>query len=539
MRKPQKFLAMFLAAGMIAAGVTGCGQQGAGGTGTASVPESGAVNELVVAVGDMADGSYDACLGYGMYGTNIFYSSLVKIGKDIGVEKDLAKDYTISEDGLTYTFNLRDDVKFSDGEPLTAEDVVFTFETIKENASSVDVSMMDSVKAKDDYTVEFKLTHPFSPFLRTLALQGIVAKHAYGENYAANPVVSGPFKVKQLDVGQQLIVEANDYYYGTKTPFSQITFLDIDEETALSYAQAGTLDVVKINPEYAYEKVDGMHLETYATSDNRGFNLPCIPETTLSDGKVVGSNVTSDPAVRKALNIGVSRKTIIDNALNGIGTPAWVRFENLPWANMEPGLKDGQVDEACALLEDAGWVDEDGDGFREKDGVDCEFSITGRTDDLQRYNLAVAFAEDAKKLGIKINAEAKDWTTCKDIARKSPTCIGTGDYCFVDVYNAFHSSYGQPDVVSLSNSGMYQNDVVDGYLEEAMLATDDKTAIDLLMKAQYDGKTGPNVDFPYIWLVNIDHTYFIKDNVDVGTQMVHPHGHGTPIIQNLNEWTAK
>lgn len=494
-------------------------------------------DELVIAVGDMTDGTYDACMGSTMYGTDIFYSSLLKVNKEIGVDPDLAKDYTVSDDGLVYTFNLRDDIKFSDGEPVTAEDVVFTFETIKETGGSVDVSMMDKVEALDDYTVRFTLSRPFSPFVRTVALQGIVAKHAYDENYAANPVSSGPFKVKQLDIGQQLIVEPNEYYYGDKPEFSQITFLNIDEETALSYAQSGMLDVVKINPEYAYEEVEGMHLETYATSDNRGFALPCIPETELSDGRIVGNNATCDPAVRKALNIGISRQEIIDNALNGIGTPAWVRFQNLPWANMEPGLEDGQVEEACKILEEAGWVDEDGDGVREKDGIKCAITITGRTDDLQRYNLAVALAENAKPLGIDITAEAADWTTCKEEGRLKPTCIGTGDYSFYDVYSAFSSDFADPELVSLSNSPMYTNEKVDEYLNKAMAALAEEEAIENLMLAQYDGETGVNVDLPYIWLVNIDHTYFVRDGLDVGDQMVHPHGHGLPIIQNMNEWT--
>lgn len=498
-------------------------------------------DELIVAVGDMTEGDYDACQGYTMYGTNIFYSSLLKINKEIGTEGDLAEDYQIREDGLIYTFNLRDDVKFSDGKPVTAEDVVFTYETAKETGASVDLTMMDKVEALDDTTVQFTLNKAYSPFIRTVALQGIVAKHAYGEDYAADPVASGPFKVKQLDVGQQLIVEPNEYYYGEQSEFTQITFLNIDEETALSYAQAGTLDVVKINPEYAYEEVGGMHLETYATSDNRGFALPCIPEEETEDGTIVGNNVTCDVAVRKALNIGTDREVIIENALNGIGTPSWVRFENLPWANEEPGLEDGQVEEACKLLEEAGWVDTDGDGVREKDGSKCELTITGRTDDLQRYNLAVAFAENAEQLGIKITAEAKDWTTCKEEGRRNPTCIGTGDYNYIDVYNAFASEFADPSSVSLNNAAMYQNETVDGYLEQALAVTTEEEAVWYLKKAQYDGKTGPNVDYPYVWLVNIDHTYFVRDGLDVGEQMVHPHGHGLPIIQNMNEWkyTAK
>ncbi len=492
--------------------------------------------ELVIAVGDMTEGDYDACKGYTMYGTNIFYSTLLKFNKDLETEPDLASDYTVSDDGLYYTFTLRTDIKFSDGEQVTANDVVFTYRTAKETGASVDLTMVEEIEAVDDHTVQFKLNRPYSPFVRTVALQGIVAEHAYGEDYAENPIASGPFKVKQLDIGQQLIVEPNEYYYGEQGNFAQITFLNIDEETALTYAQSGMLDVVKINPEYAYEEVAGMHLETYATSDNRGFSLPCIPESTNASGVVVGNNATSDIAVRKALNIGISRQEIIDNALNGIGTPAWVRFENLPWANEEPGLEDGQVEEACKILADAGWIDTDGDGIREKDGVKCEFTITGRTDDLQRYNLAVALAQNAEQLGIHIIAEAKDWTTCKEEGRTNPTCIGTGDYNFIDVYNAFSSEYADPNLVSLSNPAMYTNETVDEYLQKALEAKTEEEAIQNLKLAQYDGKTGPNVDFPYIWIVNIDHTYLVRDGLDLGEQMIHPHGHGLPIIQNMNEW---
>lgn len=83
---------------------------------------------------------------------------------------------------------------------------------------------------------------------------------------------------------------------------------------------------------------------------------------------------------------------------------------------------------------------------------------------------------------------------------------------------------------------MYTNKKVDEYLQQAMEARSEEEAVEYLKKAQYDGETGPNVDFPYIWLVNIDHTYFVRDGLDIGEQMVHPHGHGLPIIQNLNEW---
>lgn len=543
----KKLIALTTAAVLVAAMLAGCGgnktNTSESTTSVAQTEQSSSASEsrdsLVISVGGgMDDGNFDPCKGYGTYGYGLFHTALLKITTDVQTECDLATEYTVSEDGLTYSFAVRDDVKFSDGQPLTAKDVVFTFETAKNSGSSVDLTMLDKVEIVDG-KVQFVLNKAYSPFVRTVALLGIVPEHAYGDSYSTNPIGTGPFKLKQLDVGQQLIIEPNEYYYGTQSQFKQITFLSIDEEAALAAAKSGQLDIVMVNPEYANEAVDGMHIETIKTSDNRGFNLPFVPETTNAAGNVVGNNVTSDLAVRKALNIGINRQEIINNALNGIGTASWVRFEGLPWASEQPGLEDGKVEEAQKLLEDAGWIDTDGDGIREKDGIKCEFKISGRTDDLQRYNLAVAFSENAKQLGVNIIAEALDWATCKETARNTPTCIGTGDYSYIDVYNAFHSSFGGVDTVSLSNSAMYSNPTVDSYLDAMLAATTESEAIELAKKAQYDGETGVNVDLPYIWLVNIDHSYFVRDGLNLGTQRIHPHGHGAPVIQNLNEWSYK
>ncbi|MDF2510727.1 MAG: peptide/opine/nickel transporter [Herbinix sp.] len=538
----KRITLLFILATLSLSALTGCmGNSNNNEETVTPAPESSSSisqDSLVISIGsEFADGNFDPCTGSGTLGYDLFHTSLLKITTEVKTECDLATDYKVSEDGLIYTFTLRGDVKFSDGQSLTPEDVVFTFNTAKVSGSSVDLTMLEKAEVTQGNKVQFTLNKAYSPFTRTVALLGIVPEHAYNDTYASNPVGTGPFKVKQLDVGQQLIVEPNEYYYGTQSQFKQITFLSIDEETALAAAKSGQLDLVMVNPEYAKETVNGMHIVNIKTSDNRGFNLPTAPETVNSAGETVGNNVTSDPIVRKALNIGISRKEIIDNALNGIGTASWVRFEGLPWANEEPGLKDGQVEEAKALLEEAGWIDTDGDGIREKNGLKCEFRITGRTDDLQRYNLAVALSENAKPLGINIIAEALDWSTCKQIGRNVPTCIGTGDYSFIDVYNAFHSSFAGADVVNLSNSAMYRNPTVDGYLDAMLAATSEDEAIELCKKAQYDGTTGANVDFPYLWLVNIDHTYFVRDGLDLGTQRIHPHGHGAPVIQNLNEWT--
>jgi peptide/nickel transport system substrate-binding protein len=496
-----------------------------------------AQDSLVISVGSSpTNGNYDPCKGYGNSGINLFQTALLKINAQVLAEPDIASGYTVNDDRLVYTFTIRNDIRFSDSVALTPEDVAFTYETAKNSGSGVDLTMLKSVEVINGTQVRFTLNKIFSPFVRTTALLGIVPKHAYNDDYAKNPIGSGPFRVKQLDLNQQLIVEPNPYYYGVKSPFRQITILNIDEQAALAAAKSGQLDVVMVSPEYALERVNGMRMENIKTSDNRGFNLPMIPETKNAAGVVVGSNVTSDPAVRRALNIGVNRQTIIDNALSGIGTPSWVRFQGLPWASEEPGLRDGQVEEAKRILEEAGWSP-GSDGIRVKNGVRCEFRMS--TFELQRYNIIVALAENARTLGINILPEMSDWATIQKTVRGLSTCIGTGSYSYLDVFNAFHSSYADLDLASLSNASLYHNPAVDAYLDAMIGAKSEAEAIDFAKKAQYDGKTGANVDFPYLWLVNIDHTYFVRDGLSLGVQRIHPHGHGVPVIQNMNEWTYR
>lgn len=472
--------------------------------------------------------------GYGSSGAyTFFHSRLLRFDKNMQLQPDLAKKWGISDDGLTYTYELRDDVVFSDGSPLKASDVVFSYLTARDGgSSSLNLTKLVDAKAVDDYTVEFTLSERFSSFESITGKLCIVPEAGYDEEkYRVNPIGSGPFKLVQWDKGQQVIIEPNEKYYGTISPFKQITVLFLDGEAVLANAQSGMLDVAMVSPEYATASVAGMHLETLATIDTRGFNLPTQPESEV-DGKVVGNNVTCDPAVRKALVIGVDRQAIIDNALNGIGTATTALITQVPWANPACSFKDGRVDEAIKILEDAGWI-AGSDGIREKDGVRAEFSITGRTDDLQRYNLAQAFAQEAEKLGIKINVTSEAWSKCKEISENVPTCWGTGDYDPAGDLTGYYKTSAS------TNHAQYSNAAVDAHIEAAQSLTSRDEIIEEWKKVQWDGEAGPeseNGDHPCIWLANIDHTYFVRDGLDLGDQLVHPHGHGWPVVCTIEEW---
>ncbi len=528
-RKLCLALLLVLAASSMFAGCSADKQQTASGD-----PASTEKDEIVISVGAESTTGYDPCTGSGTY---LFFSGLLGFDKECNIVKDLAADYSVSPDGLTYTFVLRNDVKFSDGTAVTAQDVAFTFNTTKNSGSVVDLNDMKSVEAKDAKTVVFTLEKPYSVFLNIVAELGIVPEHAYGANFGEKPVGSGPFVLTQWDKGQQLILTPNPNYYGTKSYFQKVTILFMAEDAVLAAAQAGELDIAMINPEFGRETApDGMKLVTVDTVDNRGINLPTEPEHKDKDGNIAGNDITSDPVIRKALNIGINRQQIINDALNGFGTPAYSVCDTQPWWNPETAINDGRVEEACKMLEDAGWKDTDGDGIREKDGRKAEFIVFGRTDDLQRYTLAVALSNQAKPLGINIKAEAKGWTEAKALSRSTPTVFGYGSYSPIQMYYTFHSSMIN---VALNNQANYNNPKVDEYIDKALYTVNSEESMKYWKLAQWDGTTGfgANGGAPWLWLVNIKHIYFINDKLDIGKQRVHPHAHGWAIVQNINEWS--
>lgn len=527
-------LAASLAAG---AGMlcTGCASgDGSGGAARRATPASSR-DTLTIYVGEEPEDGFDPLTGWGYNGSYIlFQSRLLTFDKELNLVGDLATAYQASEDGLTYTYVLRDDALFCDGSPVTADDVAFTYQSAATNGTStIDFTAIDTVTATDERTVEFHLKRPDSSFPARTGMLGIVPRASYdAQTYRENPVGSGPFRLVQWDKGQQVILEPNEHYYGTKSPFKQVTIVFLDGETALANAQSGQYDVVMVQPEYAKSQVGGMTLETYETLDTRGFNLPTTAPATDGEGANYGNAVTADRAIREALCIGVSRQAIIDGALNGIGTASTALINHVAWANPACTYEDGRVDEACRILDEAGWV-AGADGVRAKGGLRAEFSITGRTDDLQRYNLAQAFSQEAAKLGIKISAQSEQWQKCKDQAGAVPTCWGTGSY---DPSGDLASYYGSRGSYNYSH---YSNAATDDHIAEALETTDYAAAIEGWKRVQWDGEQGPESDkgdFAYIWLATIDHTYFVRDGLNLGEQLVHPHGHGWPIVANLNEW---
>lgn len=462
----------------------------------------------------------------------LIQSTLTVTTTDLKIDKDLATDYSASEDGMTWTVKIRDDVKFTDGEKLTAKDVAFTYNNVKEKSSVNDFTMLKEAVAVDDTTVEFHMEKPFSIWPYTMAIVGIVPEHAYDENYGQHPIGSGRYIMKQWDKGQQVIFEANPDYYGEAPKIKKLTVLFMEEEAALAAAQAGQVDVAHTAASYADQQIGGYNLLSVASVDNRGFNLPATkPEE--KDGVTYGSDVTSDIAVRKAINIGIDRDEMIQNVLNGYGTPAYSVCDKMPWYNADAQVT-YDLEGAKKILDDAGWK-EGSDGIREKDGVRAAFTLMYSTGDSVRQALAEDTKNQLKELGMDITTEGVGWDVAYDRAQSDPLVWGWGAHTPMELYNIYHS---MPDT-GLAQYSPYANEKVDKYMDEALEASNLEDSYELWQKAQWDGTDGitQDGDIPWIWLCNVDHLYFVRDGLTVADQKIHPHGHGWSIVNNVDQWS--
>lgn len=537
-----------LLAGVLLLGIfTGCGTKGDSQE-SALVSESNVQEEtgreesasVVVAMGPTSEpeAGFDPAFGWGA-GEHVheplIQSTLTVTNTDLTIGYDLATDVSVSEDGLTWTVTIRNDAVFTDGEALTASDVAFTYNTVKESSSVNDFTMLEYAEALDDSAVVFHMTRAFSIWPYTMAVVGIVPEHAYDSaSYGANPIGSGRYMLKQWDRGQQVILEANPNYYGEAPKMQRVTILFMEEDAAFLAAQAGQVDVAYTSATYSNESVKGYSLAAYDSVDNRGFNLPAVPAgQTNENGVAIGNDFTSDVLVRRALNIGVDRQEMIDNVLNGYGTPAYSVCDQMPWYNPSSQVE-YDPEAAGALLDEAGWL-MGPDGVREKDGVKAELSLLYSNGDSVRQALAADFANQMEALGISCKIEGVGWDTAYDRALSTPLLWGWGAHSPMELYNIYHT---------IADTGTalyspYSNKSVDQYMDEALACSDLEKSYQLWQQAQWDGTTGvvQQGDISWVWLVNIDHLYWVRDGLQVAEQKIHPHGHGWSIVNNVDQWT--
>ncbi|MDR3173299.1 MAG: ABC transporter substrate-binding protein [Treponema sp.] len=510
----------------------------AGNRAKASPAQSAAKNEVIIGFSSIPT-HYDPLQGFGTGGQLIF-STLVETDAEMNIVPDLARDYTVSADALTYTFKIRKDARFTDGTPVKASDAAFTYNTIKQNATSIDLSVMESCTVTGDDSLVIKLSKPQSVFILTLTQIGIVPEHLYNADFGLRPVGSGPFKLVQHDVDQQFILEANELYYGTVPAIKRVVFLKMsDEDTRLLAVRSGQVDITLTSAvSAAVARIPGFRLLREASVDNMGIAMPVVfaEGKVTDDGYRIGNNVTADIAIRKAVAYGIDRDQICRDALNGFAGPAYSENDGMPWWNPACVIETDAA-YAKALLEGAGWIDSDGDGIREKNGVRASFPLLYFAGDSVRQAVALSTANQAKaSLGIEILVEGVGSSDLLPRMFSEPMILAWGSSNPRTSYLLFHSSNaGRNDWYNPEN---FRDSTVDQYLDQAINAVSIEASIPFWQKAQWDGSTGSSMrgGAPYIFLINKDHLYWVREGLNTGNQKIHAHGDAWPLVANLRDW---
>lgn len=426
------------------------------------------------------------------------YLSLLNVdpfrGEIIG---EIAKSWDISDDTLEYTFHLRDDIKWTDGVPLTAKDVKFTFDAIASekvgSSRAYAVQLVKEVQVIDDYTIKFIFREVDCPALGNLG-QSILPAHKFAADFsdmakspenAAPSVASGPFMFKEWVRDDHVTLVANpNYYKGAPNVEGWTMRVYVDSAAALEAVLAGEIDVASVEPQFVstVEKAiaGGKPLKiTKSLSDGYQyitFNLadPAKPQRGYVDENANGafdegeSPLINDPhpvlgdlAVRKAIAHAIDYPNLIDKVLFGQGVQAVADvLPAIKWAyndELKPYTFDPKL--AASLLDAAGWVAQTEGGVRAKDGVPLRFSLATDTGSDVNENILLIVKDSLEKIGFEVNLEFLEWGALVDILDNQTYdaakigWVGLGS----DPDNSWYWTYRNDEPGFGFNSGSYYN----------------------------------------------------------------------------------
>lgn len=454
---------------------------------------------------------------------NVMETLLQYGDQDTTIHPGLAEDWEASDDGLTYTFKLRQGVKFHDGTDFNSEAVVFNFDrwmngnaddfpyyTMFGGFKGEEGHVIKEIKAVDEHTVQFVLTRPQAPFLKNLAMSPFAiaspaAVEKFGDKFRENPVGTGPFKFVEWKQSDRIVLEKNEDYWQEGLPkLKQIIFRVIPENSARMNALVnGEIDVM-----------DGVNNSDEATIKSND-KLQVIERPSMNVG-YLGFTVNRPPfdnkLVRQALNHAIDKKAIID-AFYGGQAEAAVN----PMPSSIEGYNDAveaypyDLEKAKELLAEAGFKD----GFE----MDLWAMPVARPYMPEGMKVAEVIQESFSKIGVKAKIQSVDWATYLDKAAKGEFdafMLGwTGDNGDPD---NFLYTLLDKDSIGSNNYSHYANDELHDILIKAQTELDQEKRNVLYEQAQeiiHD-------DAPWVPLVHS--TPLLAAAKDVVNYLPHPTG---------------
>lgn len=410
--------------------------------------------------------------------TALIFNGLTRFNGQGELEPDLAKSWTISDDGLVYVFKLRNDIRWQDNKPLTAADVIFTI-GLMQDPDFPGVPYLGNlwrtvtIEQLDDYTIRFSLTEPFPAFADFTTI-GILPQHLLADmsarellNHPFNlkPVGTGPFKLDEINTEfARLLV--NPLYFASKPRLTQIElrFYPSYQESITAYQAATVQGISFIPPQSipAVQAIDSLNLYTARLS---GYEIIYLNLQDLANAPFF-----QEVKVRQALMLALDRQAIIDQALYGQGLLANGPIRSWSWAyNKDQPVINFDPAKAGELLDQAGWRDSDGDGLRDKEGRSLAFNLL-TSDDPDRIKVAEAASKQWRQVGIGASVEVVGAGLGDRLAKHQfqaalAEVLLTGD---PDPYPFWH----QAQIEGGQNYAGWSNDDASMLLEQARAVTD-------------------------------------------------------------------
>ncbi|RHV97869.1 nickel ABC transporter, nickel/metallophore periplasmic binding protein [Clostridium sp. OF09-10] len=416
-------------AGLMAVSLAGCGGAGttekaaeASGTETGAAAETGnseKKEELVfVNYRDIRDLNPHLYAGE-MYAQEMLYETLVNITAD-GYEGCLAESWDISEDGKTYTFHIRDGVKFSDGEVCDANAIKANFDAIIENKDRHTwlemMNLLVGVSAPDDKTFVIELSEPYYPLLTELGVTrpfAMISPKAMKDGSTKDGVNAyigtGPYVLTDFVTDEYAVFEANENYWGEQPKIKKITVKVIpDNQTRILALEKGEIDMI-----FGKNMIDADAINQYTGNDKFTVSLS-DPTSTRQIVLNTTKEVLADKEVRQALQHATNKQAISDGIFYGLEQPADTLFaKTVPYCDidLEPYAYD--VEQAQSMLDEAGWV-VGADKIREKDGQKLNIDLLYNSDSVTEKAIAEYLQSEYQKIGISLNIHGEEEQSYRD-----------------------------------------------------------------------------------------------------------------------------
>ncbi len=407
----------------------------------------------------------------------LVYDGLVRYDKDLNFAPAMADSWSFSKDCLELTFKLRRNVKWHDGYPFTADDVVFTYKTMinpktpapfKESYLTV-----KDVEAPDPYTVRVSYAKPYARALDTWT-DYMLPKHLL-ERYAAEgklrespqnrqPIGTGPYRFQEWRTGEKVVLLANPDYYEGRPYIGRVVYRVIPSQaTIFLELKAQGVDYVRTLTAFQYAR------QTDYPAFRKVYNKFRYPSPFYT---FFGFNLKdprfADRRVRQAFAYAINKRELIDGVVLGLAREANGPIRPGTWAYTDE-VKHYEYNpaKARALLAEAGWKDRDGDGIvKDKDGKPFAFTILTNQGNDERKKVAEIIQQRLKEVGVKADIQVIEWAAfIKEYVkprRFDAVILGLGTGVDPDQYAVWHSSQTGPD--QMNRTG-YSNPEVDRLLE--------------------------------------------------------------------------